>query len=103
MTSDDEGAEALTYVQLHKYKAFVLLRARRDGVITTWKYVFFRAYGPISGWHIDCLILSQSMTTAVLRIAKASVGEGTGIKRPRVRRFEQSSGPLHDSSRILRS
>jgi len=28
------------------------------------------------------------------------LAEGVGIKRPRVRRFEQSSGPSHDSSRI---
>ena len=46
------------------------------------------------GWHIDCLIASQSMTTAVLRIAKASVGEGTGIKRPHRGASEQSSGPF---------
>ena len=32
------------------------------------------------------------MTTAVLRIAKASVGEGTGIKRPHRGASEQSSG-----------
>ena len=34
------------------------------------------------------------MTTAVLRIAKASVGEGTGIKRPHRGASEQSSGPF---------
>jgi len=34
------------------------------------------------------------MTTAVLRIAKASVGEGTGIKRPRRGASKQSSGPF---------
>ena len=34
------------------------------------------------------------MTTAVLRIAKASVGEGTGIKRPHRGAVEQSSGPF---------
>src|SRR2546430_15053768 len=45
-------------------------------------------------WHIDCLIASQSMTTAVLRIAKASVGGGTGIKRPHRGASEQSSAPF---------
>jgi len=34
------------------------------------------------------------MTTAVLRIAKASVGEGTGIKRPHRGASKQSSGPF---------
>ena len=38
------------------------------------------------------------MTTAVLRIAKASVGEGTGIKRPSPRRFEAVIGTISHES-----
>ena len=54
------GCAAPTYVQLHKYKAFVSVRLPSDRAITTYRYGFFRARDQISGWHIDCLIvLSQ--------------------------------------------
>jgi len=86
-------------VQLHKYKAFHPCRTGANGGLNPWNHAVFEPMLENRGWHIDCLIASQSMTTAVLRIAKASVGEGTGIKRPHRGASKQSSGPFPTKAR----
>jgi len=74
--------QAPTYVQLHKYEAIRMHSERATEDLIYGITPHFWVYAQNFGWHIDCLIGSQSMTTAVLRIAEASVGQSAGIGRP---------------------